>query len=231
MTLLESSKIRFLIVAAATASFGLWSCGKTKLNYDGQRPPDDSSYHSSTDSLPTYSALNSVKVRKGALVLVENTIAKAGFLNYSLYEDGTIAYEGAVKFLGLPNFNDPSQYLYSLATNGLEQTEAFKGAISIAPEILASKTYSGQKVTLIQNNVQLKMVDTDGSVRTIQANFLPTVDRNYKTSGSPTDFGAVANIHITISDPLIDITDATVSLKVFGMPLTLLAKKYVPTAQ
>lgn len=202
-----------------------WSCGKASLNYDGASPPPDHDQSSTTEYLPT--GMKSIKVQTGTLVLVEQALIRSGTLNYAIYEDGLIAYDGEVHFFGYSNaHSDDYGYIYDLMSMGPGIVETFKGIIRVSPKLIKPETYAVKDVTVSEKEVQFKVVERQSSSATLQGTFLEASKKPYRDHGSPTDHDAVADINIDLSSPyIIDIHDVTVTMRVLGVPMVLRATK------
>lgn len=208
----------FLVISVVAAT--IWSCGKTQLNYGGPVPTQGTS-----PTLTGQTPGDLIRVRYGSLELVETMIAKSGFVNYAMYEDGSITYEGVVNFLGFKN-NYYWDYIFELSTQGRYLSESFKGSIKALPNSIKSSSYRSTGAVLIDTEIQMKVNEATNNLRTVGVSFLPATKRPYAQSGSPTDHEATGIVHIDTTGDLIDIIDAEFNGNVFNLPITFRVRKH-----
>jgi hypothetical protein len=210
-----------ICLAIGMVAATVWSCGKTQLNYGGPVPTQGS-----TPTLTGQNPGGLIKVRYGSLELVENMIAKSGFVNYAMYEDGSIVYEGVVNFLGQYTGNAYWSYLFMLDSRGQYLSQSFKGSIKASPNSIKSSSYRNNGSVLVDTEIQMKVNEATNNLRTVGVSFLPATKRPYARSGSPTDHEATGIVRIDTTGDLIDIIDAEFNGNVFNLPMNFRVRKH-----
>lgn len=201
------------------------ACGKSDLNYGGK--PVDNTNTKDTRGELVDSAPVKETVKRGTLRLEENRFVKYGFANYAIYEDGTIAYEGVVSFLGYEN-GGIEQYGYKY---WLSQTTSrlfavpFRGALKVSLETLQSKTYNVVGATQKEAEVQFAVTSASKNQRTIAASFINAAEHEYSWHGSPTDHEATGTLTIDVSNTTVDVTEARITGRAFGESMTIVVHK------
>lgn len=238
-------------IACAAAAFAVWSCGKSELNYGG---PSRQQPNSNDNPIANSNQGSAVKVRYGTLELVPGPLARSGIVNYAIYEDGTITYDGFVSFMGLEGreldrsrysdgyndgYSDGSNYRrgynnrydfkqvyqFVLTQAGRLMSQSFHGGTRVAPASILSSTYRPANGGAIEKEIQMKVYDSNANMRSVSVDFLPVVHRPYFEFGSPTDHDAKGTVQIDTSSDIVDIIDAEFQGRVFNETITLRAKK------
>lgn len=184
------------------------SCNKTPLNYTNSPSQNDNG--------------ENIKLR-GTLYLVPTSLVTHGILDYTIFHDGSITWDGMISFHGNEETNyqfDRDILYYVLAKYWPLKSLPLRGAYKVDSKIISSATYAGTEREYKADHLGLNIISRDNQTVSVFAKYLPKYRRK-KYRYYLEDRDATFEATFDVSRPIVRIQSVTIEGRVAYTPISI----------